>query len=198
MSRFNKEFSEKTYSIFSNLSFALFEHLGEQPNISLAVPYEAALPDDCGVGCVAMLLKFRGIQTPTSQQLSREYRGEKYYMSNVGWIHDGLVAILQQFGVNAYRTEHQNIFQIVHNLKNKNPIVVSLRVPEIGNLSKEGIYESEDELQPLTGHLCVAVGIGDGNILLHDPRNFTIYKDYLQVPLDDFKRVFTGRCIYLK
>lgn len=198
MSKFNKEFSQKTYSLFSNLSFAFFEHLGEQPNISLAVPYEAALPDDCGIGCVAMLLKFRDIPVPSVQQLSREYKSDKYYINNIGWIHDGLASILQQFGIGAYHAEHQNVFQIVRSLKNKNPVIVSLRAPEIGNLSKEGIYESKEKLQPLTGHLCVVVGMYDRGILLHDPRNVTIYKDYLQVPLADFKRVFTGRCIYLK
>lgn len=198
MSKFSKEFSQKTYFLFSNLSFALFEHLGEQPNISLAIPYEAALPDDCGVGCVAMLLKFRDVPTPSVQQLSREYKSDKYYMNNVGWRHDGLVAILQQFGVDAYRAEHQSIFQIVRNLKNEKPVIVSLRVPEIDNLSKEGVYMSKEKLRPPIGHLCVVVGIYDGGILLHDPRTVTIYKDYLKVPLADFKRVFTGRCIYLK
>lgn len=198
MSRFSKEFYKKTYPPFSNFCFTLFEHFGERLSISLTVPYETALPDDCGIGCVAMLLKFRDISTPTIKQLSEEYKNEKYYMNNVGWKHDGLTSILQQFGVDAYRAEHQSIFQIVRNLKNEKPVIVSLRVPEIDNLSKEGVYMGKEKSRPLIGHLCVVVGVFDESILLHDPRNVTIYKDYVQVPFADFKRAFTGRCIYLK
>ena len=198
MPNFNKEFSQKSYSLFSDFCFALYEHFGEQTDVSIPVPYEPAPPDDCGLGCVAMLLKFKNVSIPTIQQLSRQYKNKEYYIDNVGWKHDGLVAILEQFGIAAYRVGHQGIFQISHSLKKEKPLIASLRVPRVDNLAKDGVYVSEDKSQPLIGHLCVIVGIENGNILFHDPRNIQIYKDKLRVPFTDFRKVFTGRCIYLK
>lgn len=185
------------YDHLSNFTFILYEALGKNENISLQVPYVSAEPGDCGIGCVAMMLQSRGIKTPDVDHLSEKYKKEGYYIHDIGWSHNGLVTILQESGVAARRAERQIIFQIVDSLQKDKPVMVSLRVPDVHNLSDKGFYKPQNEHVSNTGHLCLVVGIRKDTVVLHDPRNIGKYSAYLHVPFRDFKRIITGRCIYL-
>lgn len=166
-------------------------------NLLLNIPYTKASLGNCGIGCVSMILKSKKIKSPTVIKLSKKYKKNNYYIKNVGWKHDGLVSILKEFGIDAYRKEQQTVSDLAQSLEKNKPIIVSLKVPSAENLSNDGTYKSRDKLLKHVGHLCVVVGINEGSIILHDPRNIGKYKKYLKININEFLKVFTQRCIYI-
>ena len=109
-----------------------------------------------------------------------------------------MIKILNDYRLDAYRRSDQSLTQIVDSINNNRPVIVSLKVPSIDNISENGIYINRYDDQEQVGHLCVVVGYSDNDVIIHDPRNINKYKDFLHIPKDDFLRVFTGRCIYLE
>ena len=165
--------------------------------ISLDVPFESAPQGDCGLGCVKMILKYKRVKSLSIQELSKKYKDE-FYIEEIGWKHDGLIKILNDYELGAYRKSDQSFIQITDSINNNRPVIVSLRVPSMNTISEKGIYINRGNDQEQVGHLCVVVGYDDDNVVIHDPRNIFKYKDFLHVPKNDFLRVFTGRCIYLE
>lgn len=166
-------------------------------NILLKVPYIQTEPGNCGIACVAMLIAYTNNLFPEVEKLVKEFKIPENYLENIGWKHDGLIAILKRFDIQTHRAENQTFHEIIKHLEMNKPVIVSVRVPKITNLSKYGTYLPENTLLAPIGHLCVIVGTVNSTFLLHDPRNIGKYKANLTITFEDFLRIFTGRCIYL-
>ncbi|KKP48060.1 MAG: hypothetical protein UR39_C0002G0163 [Candidatus Woesebacteria bacterium GW2011_GWA1_33_30] len=164
----------------------------------LNVPYIEAQPNNCGIACIAMLVAYKTNVFLKVNKLAYKYKNSDNYIDNIGWKHDSLISILNKFGLHAYRAGEQSFLQIIESVKQNNPVIVSLIVPKVNNLSIKGIYIPKNKLLSSTGHLCVIVGINNSDLMLHDPRNIGKYKNNLKITFKEFQRVFTGRCIYLK
>ena len=83
----------------------------------------------CGLMCLKMVLDFYGAETPTSDDFLKMALEKKAFGEN-GWIHDELLEIAFDFGVEADRKEFENkeigVEFALNFLGQEQPIIVSV------------------------------------------------------------------------
>ncbi len=158
----------------------------------LNVPYISAKPGNCGIGCIAMLLRL-----PSVENLERKYKTNNFYNKKLGWLHQGMMNILEGYGLKSLSRKFQSMDDVTKNIYNEKPVIVSLQVPEPNNLGT-GLYSKQDKSKPNVGHLCVVTGITQKGFIIHDPRNVGIYSKNLTVPFCVFAKIFTGNTIIVE
>lgn len=162
--------------------------------MNLEVPYYSAEVGSCGLGCVSMLLDYYGVCASVSD-LMQHYKREPYYSQTLGWRHQGLATILNKHGIESQAYRFGSLRDLWHQLKDKKPVIASLKVPHINNLDPDNLYRRLDQTKPLEGHLCLITGISKTKITLHDPRNLDNYGANVKLDLPRFLEVFTGNWV---
>lgn len=163
--------------------------------VMLEVPYQPAKPGDCGIACVAMVLKFKRTPHVDLESLITRYKNANYYQDPIGWKHVGLVEILRKNGATAKYKKYQTLLSLVNYLRQGKPLIASLKVPTIETISQTDLYQPETVEAEFAGHLVVLVGIENGSFILHDSRSVGIYTKNTVVPFRTFAQIFTGNCI---
>jgi hypothetical protein len=82
----------------------------------------------CGMTCVFMVLKYFGSQDKNLDNLVETGIKENGYCK-AGWIHDYLIKVLVENGLEAYRKEKMadsDVSEIHLSIKNGNPVIVSI------------------------------------------------------------------------
>lgn len=198
MSHMLKHLIIKTLIQFDFLKERIF-HGANMENISLQVPYVSSSPGNCGGACVVMVIKSHGVKIESSDDFITGLRNENNYIENVGWTHKGLAEIAADYGVSIRSYRYKSAEFVIRQLQNEKPVIVSLQVPDYDNVSQKELYAKKDQSEPLSYHLCVAVGMemvdDQPCVILHDPRNIGIYTKNVEVPLGLFRKIFTGNCL---
>lgn len=162
----------------------------------LNVPYISGKAGNCGITCVMMLFDYYGVSLSEKDKFIKKHKTKDNYGDPIGWTHQGLVNILSSEGIPAKKRNFKSLsFVIRQIIQHKNPVIVSLKVPAIDNISQKKLFAPIDKGKPLEGHICLTKGIRGKNVILHDPRNFGIYTKDLVVPFEVFEKVFSGNCI---
>lgn len=116
--------------------------------------------NSCGAACVKMVLEAFGKSTPSVKELMLEGMEKKYYKEPVGWIHQGIIDLIKDYGLTGKRVKAKFPLVIADKLKADNLIIAS--VGESFKKNKRG------------GHLIVIYGIEIDNyklkkIFFNDP-----------------------------
>lgn len=158
--------------------------------------YIESNPDDCGIACVAMILKSKNQKNITVGKLSAKYKKEGYYHHKIGWNHQGLANVLTENGITASAHRFKSLRSIYQQVLKRKPVIISVLIPERDNLGKN-LYTKKNNTRTLVGHLCLVIGIEGDNFILHDPRNIGVYSQNLKIPAKTLTRIFTGNCIVI-
>src|SRR5207244_292126 len=89
----------------------------------------------CGVACLKMVLDFRRVKTPDLYDLVKLGESKGAYGPN-GWIHDKLIELAKNFGVEMRREEkiefESGVAKIAENIKLEKPVIVSVVKRSLG------------------------------------------------------------------
>jgi Peptidase C39 family len=138
----------------------------------------------CGIACVAMVLQYVGV-TPVVHDLLHEARGRGSY-SPRGWLHAGLVDLLQARGVAAQADamDVADVHGLLQSALSEGPVIASV-APELPVDGRRG------------GHLVLVTGVSltaEGHIVhLQDPSPWG--EENTRIPLTRFAASFSGRVI---
>jgi len=146
----------------------------------------------CGITCVKMALDYFGAKTPALGDLIKEAVEMGAY-GDSGWYHDGLVAVAEKYGAEAYRKE---------DMDNKSGYL------ELRNAIAEGGVAIVSVVQRLLGrkkyHQVLLIGYredenGLRGFYYHDPASSDHEQGRgLYVSLDVFKVYWRNKAIFLK
>ena len=90
----------------------------------------------CGLASLAMVLRFRGIDYGSMDDLLKKALEMDAYLENVGWKHRGLVNVAESFGLKMAFIEQfpktieekkEKEKMIIDSIKNGNPVIASAR-----------------------------------------------------------------------
>lgn len=166
-------------------------------NIELPLNYISGEAGQCGLACAAMVIEIFTQNYINVAELSKQLQNHRrYYLDKVGWTHHGLVDLLAKYGIYSKVFRWKSHQFVLDNIYKRRLMIVSLRVPDIGNISQSEPYEAINPKLPPVQHLCVAYGYKNGKILLHDPRDLGIYAQ-IEITLDRFVEIFTGNGIQI-
>lgn len=142
----------------------------------------------CGAACLKMVFEsFSLSYTPSVKELMEEGIREKNFKELIGWVHDGLVAMIKKYGLSA---ERENIFlkpeKIAEKLQENNLIIASVSLGF--NQDKRG------------GHLIVIYGIAMENrrldqVLFRDPSGWG--QTHSSIDSQSFLNSWTGNVIFV-
>lgn len=164
--------------------------------VKLNVQYSPADTGNCGIASADMIIKFLG-GSPLADFDS--YKTPSSYIENIGWVHQGLVDIIEgNSELNAKAFRYRSYRYVINKLSQGLPVIVSVRVPSPDNLSQETVYGKSDENGNLENHMVICVGYNQRSIYVNDPRDIGIYSKDLEVPRELFARLFNGNGIIVE
>lgn len=161
----------------------------------------------CGMACVKMILDYYfsknmgHLVSNNLDDLIKEGVGKKGYCER-GWIHDVLVGMMKERGLEVFRKEYKSadeneqnnlvekaIKEITNFLKEKRPVIISA----IKNFSEEKKF-----------HMVILTGFekGENGVIgfyYHDPDSFSIEEGMHKfVPIGIFKKYWRKMSVYAK
>ena len=81
----------------------------------------------CGLVCLKMVLDFHNVDTPEINQFLKIALKKEPYHNPSGWIHDKLLDLAKDYGVEAFRKEEiENFQELKDSLDKNNPVIVSI------------------------------------------------------------------------
>jgi predicted double-glycine peptidase len=135
-------FSVPFYSQFSDITSAAWQKVG------------------CGIASLAMLIEFYEPGAVTVDGLLKEGIAADAYADNAGWIHAGLIALSNKYGLEGASRDMSGLsmdaaFSELRHVLAQGPVMVS-------------VHYTFDPKNPIP-HLVVVNGVDDGKVYYNDP-----------------------------
>ncbi len=144
----------------------------------------------CSPTSVAMVLAYRGVEQPTGKVAQTCYDARHDIYGNWTRAVQGAYAL----GVPGYLARFADWTDVEHSIADGQPLIISIRVPKVGDL-RNAPYPTTD------GHLIVLCGFDeDGNALVNDPAVSTPQLGQLVYRREDLQNVWmreTGGLAYV-
>ena len=155
----------------------------------------------CGILCLKMALDAyligRGQKTtPAISEIIKQGLSLDAYTHARGWSHDGLIRLVKDLGFEARAFDKIKISGLAELVKRNNFPIISIKVAfENNRILKERLFF----WKKYGGHLALVVGVEekDGKVAGFYVHHTSIRQEYnwpgRLIPIDRFKRGFTGR-----
>lgn len=171
--------------------------ISSSPNYHIPVSYQDAKPGDCGIACVAMILKWKHINVGSFGTFVSKHKTEENYLEPIGWRHLAMVQILREYHIRSSYHKYKTLSFLLSELKKGHPTIISVRVPTVDTISPNRLYKGVNNVE-YTGHLCVVKGYENGYFIINDPRNVYKYAESVKVSPTVLSDIFTGNCIVVQ
>ncbi len=140
----------------------------------------------CGLVCLKMVLDFHRTETPEINKFLKVALDKEAYHGTNGWIHDKLLAIVEELGMEAYRKEGMEDNQLLKDFLDKgNPVIVSIKAQKFSP-EFEGKF-----------HQIVLIGYDENGFYYHDSDYRNREGNGLFVPLDKFGEYWRKMAIFI-